>query len=51
MIEGSYNNRLNADKYKLLQQYKRSRFGRFQGQEYNLFRIGEDGIYRRQRDR
>ena len=49
VIEGSYNNRLNADRYNLLQRYKRTRFDRFQGQEYNLFRIGEDGVYRRQR--
>jgi len=51
MIEGSYNNRLNAENYQLLQQFKQSRFGRFQSQDYNLFRIGEDGVYRRQRGR
>ena len=49
MIEGSYNNRLDAENYKLLQQFKQSRFGRFQSQDYDLFRIGEDGVYRLQR--
>ena len=60
-IEATYNNKINIDRYKLLQEYKAQRFGRAgieagRGTGFGLtsktgfgYKLGDDGIYRRVR--